>query len=81
MKFLSYNKSATRGAQLVPIGVPTICLYILSQILSIYLQVLEHDRGQTDSRARSQRLSAAHHNVEWSILIGFKFSAATPTRL
>ena len=23
---------------------------------------LEHDRGQTDSRARSQRLSAAHHS-------------------
>ena len=34
---------------------------------------LEHDRGQTDPRARSQRLSAAHHKVTWWILIGFKY--------
>ena len=32
---------------------------------------LEHDHRQTDSRARAQRLSAAHHKVMWSILIGF----------
>ena len=32
---------------------------------------LEHDHGQTDSRVRAQRLSAAHHKVTWSILIGF----------
>ena len=25
--------------------------------------ILEHDRGQTDSQAQSQRLSAAHHKV------------------
>ena len=34
------------------------------------LQGLEHDHGQTNSRARAQRLSAAHHKVTWSILIG-----------
>ena len=40
------------------------------------IQGLEHDHGQTDSRARAQRLSAAHHKVTWSILIGFKYSTA-----
>ena len=35
------------------------------------LEPLEHDHGQTDSRARAQRLSAAHYKVKWSILIGF----------
>ena len=40
------------------------------------IQVLEHDHGQTDLRERVQRLSAAHHKVTWSILIGFKFSTA-----
>ena len=39
--------------------------------LSVSLQGLEHDHGQTDSQARAQRLSAAHHKVTWSILIGF----------
>ena len=38
---------------------------------TVGIQALEHDRGQTDSRAQSQRLSAAHHNATWSILIGF----------
>ena len=42
---------------------------------------LEHDRGQTDSQEGSQRLSAAHHNVTWSILIGLKFLTATPTHV
>ena len=37
---------------------------------------LEHDHGQTDSRARAQRLSAAHHKDTWSILIEFKYSTA-----
>ena len=37
---------------------------------------LEHDHGQTNSRASSQRLSAAHPKVTWSILIGFKFFQA-----
>ena len=37
---------------------------------------MDHDHGQTDSRARAQRLSAAHHKVTWSILIGFKYSTA-----
>ena len=35
----------------------------------LMVQQLEHDHGQTDSRARAQRLSAAHHKVTWSILI------------
>ena len=40
------------------------------------LQPLDHDHGQTDSRAQAQRLSAAHHKVTWSILIGLKYSTA-----
>ena len=40
------------------------------------LQGLEHDHGQTDSRARAQRLSTVHHKVTLSILIGFKYSTA-----
>ena len=32
--------------------------------------LLERDHGKTDPRARAQRLSAAHHKVTWSILIG-----------
>ena len=40
------------------------------------IQGLEHDHGQTDSQARAQRLSAAHHKVTWSILIGFKYLTA-----
>ena len=44
--------------------------------ISVKLQGLEHDHGQTDSRAGAQQLSAAHHKVTWSILIGFKYSTA-----
>ena len=29
VKIIHENKSATRGAELVPIGIPTICLYNL----------------------------------------------------
>ena len=46
----------------------------LVSILTVHtnkLLPLEHDHGQTDSRARTQRLSAAHHKVTWSLLIGF----------
>ena len=38
------------------------------------VQPLDHDHGQTDSRARAHQLSAAHHKVTWSILIGFKYT-------
>ena len=43
---------------------------------SIQVQGLEQDHGQTDSRARAQQLSAAHHKVTLSIPIGFKYSTA-----
>ena len=35
-----------------------------------FLQGLDNDHGQTDSRARAQRLSRAHQKVTWSMLIG-----------
>ena len=37
-------------------------ILFISLNMCIYLLPLEHDRGQTDSGARSQRLSAAHHS-------------------
>ena len=33
------------------------------------IQGLDNDHGQTDSRARAQRLSRAHQKVTWSMLI------------
>ena len=55
------------------------CVAISVMWAYILLLWLEHDHGQTDSRARAQRLSAAHHKVTWSILIGFIYREATPT--
>ena len=55
-----------------------LALIVQWYCINLYTKVqgLEHDHGQIDSRVRAQRLSAAHHKVTWSILIGFKYSIA-----
>ena len=47
------------------------------------VQGLDNDHGQTDSRARAQRLSTrAHQKVTWSMLIGVtNFHHQTKQRL
>ena len=44
--------------------------YVATPSEPIVILPLEHGHGQTDSRAQAQRLSAIHHKVTWSILIG-----------